>query len=521
MRRPSSHRIPRILAWIAGGVLILLLLGAGLLTIGRPWLVRQVRGEVEHRIANRFGGKVELGTFSFSVYPSPEVVVEGFKVRKAGDGSDQLVISAKRFTADFGLLGLIQDPVRVRYVRLEGLDIEISNRAKVESGAQEGKEAKKETEKLDYQFVLKKVDADGTVLRIYPKDPDGDPLEWDMKKLSLHSVGLSRPMVFETVLTNAKPPGLIQSEGQFGPWNRDDPGGTPVSGKYTFSDADLSVFGGIAGHLSSEGKYQGELSRIEVNGSTKTPDFTVSVGGHPVDLTTQFHAVVDGTNGDTELNPVRAHFLGADILAEGSVAKQKGEDGKSVRLQISIKDCPVQNFLFLVLRPTPPPLTGAVTINTRFVLPPGEQDVVRRLQLDGDFSIKSAEFTNRDTQNKLEDLSWRARGRPDKEKGDPERVASDMKAKFSLKRGIARFTGLSFKVPGASVLLNGSNNLQSGALDFRGKLRMDATLSQATSGVKSFFLKLVDPFFKKDGAGAVVPIKIGGSIDDPSFGLAL
>jgi hypothetical protein len=521
VRRPSSHRIPRILGWIAGGLLILLLVAAGMLTVGRPWLVRQVRDDVEQRIENRFGGKVEVGEFTFSVYPSPEIVVEGFKVRKPADGPSQLSISAKRLTADFGLLGLLQDPPRVRYVRLEGLDIEISNRTEGVSNSRRKEAKNRETGEVGYQFILKKVDADGTVLRIYPRNPDADPLEWDMKKLSLHSVGLSRPMVFDTQLINAKPPGLIESSGQFGPWNKDDPGGTPVSGRYTFSNADLSVFGGIAGQLSSEGEYQGELSRIEVRGTTETPDFTVAVGGHPVDLTTEFHAIVDGTNGDTELDPVWAHFRDADILARGSVAKEKGESGKSIRLQVSIRDCPVQDLLFLVLRPTSPPVKGLVTIDTRFVLPPGSQDVVKRLELNGDFSIRSAEFTSQETQSKLEDLSWRARGRPDKEKGDPKRIASNMTSKFSLKKGVARFTDLSFRVPGATVLLNGSSNLQDGELDFRGKLRMDATLSQATGGIKSFFLKLVDPFFKKDGAGAVVPIKIEGSIDEPSFGLDL
>ena len=143
------------------------------------------------------------------------------------------------------------------------------------------------------------------------------------------------------------------------------------------------------------------------------------------------------------------------------------------------------------------------------------------LGLSGRELVWKAEFTSQETQSKLEDLSWRARGRPDKEKGDPKRIASNMTSKFSLKKGVARFTDLSFRVPGATVLLNGSSNLQDGELDFRGKLRMDATLSQATGGIKSFFLKLVDPFFKKDGAGAVVPIKIEGSIDEPSFGLDL
>ncbi len=520
MKRLLPRHPGRILLWSLGGLLVLALVGAGLLALSRPWLTEKVRSEVERRIESRYGGDVELGAFDFSLYPFPGIVVDRLRIRREGDPPDVPLISVRRLTADFGFFGLLRDPVRVHHVRLEGLEIQISHRHEKDSESGRGGTRAENRSRIEYPFILEKVDADGTELRIFPKDPTGDPLEWDMKQLSLHSVGLGRPLVFDTQMTNAKPPGLIRSHGEFGPWNREDPGDTPVSGRYDFSDADLSVFGGIAGHLSSTGRYQGVLSRIEVDGTTDTPDFSVDVGGHPVQLSTRFHAIVDGTDGDTELDPVEAHFLGADINARGSIAKQKGEKAKSIRLRVEVQDTPVQDLLFLVLHETPAPVTGAVTVDTLFVLPTGPEDVLDRLQLEGSFSIKSAEFTNRDTQQKLEDLSWRARGRPDAEKGDPERVASDMTSRFALKRGVASFSGLSFKVPGASVQLDGSNNLESGALDFRGKLRMDATLSQATGGIKSFFLKLVDPFFKKDGAGAVVPIKIGGSIDDPSFGLA-
>lgn len=95
-----------------------------------------------------------------------------------------------------------------------------------------------------------------------------------------------------------------------------------------------------------------------------------------------------------------------------------------------------------------------------------------------------------------------------------------MKSNFVLDHGVASFTGLSFQVPGAQVLLDGSSDLRNETLDFRGKLRMDATLSQTMGGFKSFLLKIIDPFFKKDGAGAVIPIKIQGTLEEPSFGLA-
>jgi hypothetical protein len=76
-------------------------------------------------------------------------------------------------------------------------------------------------------------------------------------------------------------------------------------------------------------------------------------------------------------------------------------------------------------------------------------------------------------------------------------------------------------VPGASVSLHGAYNLDSQALDFHGDLHLQAELSQMTSGVKSFFAKLVQPLFSgKKGKGKTdIPIKIGGTRSDPKFGL--
>jgi hypothetical protein len=40
------------------------------------------------------------------------------------------------------------------------------------------------------------------------------------------------------------------------------------------------------------------------------------------------------------------------------------------------------------------------------------------------------------------------------------------------------------------------------------------------SGWKSWFLKPIDPFFAKHGAGTELPIRITGTRSEPHFGLA-
>jgi hypothetical protein len=81
------------------------------------------------------------------------------------------------------------------------------------------------------------------------------------------------------------------------------------------------------------------------------------------------------------------------------------------------------------------------------------------------------------------------------------------------------FSHLDFGVNGASVDLNGTYNVDSGLIDFHGKLSLTAKLSQTMTGPKSFFLKALDPFFEGKNAGTVLPIKITGTRENPTFGL--
>ena len=57
------------------------------------------------------------------------------------------------------------------------------------------------------------------------------------------------------------PPGEIATEGTFGPWDREEPGRSPLGGTFWFDRADLSVFKGISGILSSAGSFEGELAQ--------------------------------------------------------------------------------------------------------------------------------------------------------------------------------------------------------------------------------------------------------------------
>ncbi|MGI8746148.1 MAG: hypothetical protein ACR2NN_26920 [Bryobacteraceae bacterium] len=220
-------------------------------------------------------------------------------------------------------------------------------------------------------------------------------------------------MTFDTVLMNAKPPGEIESDGTFGPWRKDDPGQTPVGGKYTFRNADLSVFHGIAGRLSSEGNYNGVLEGIAVAGNTDTPDFRVDTGDHPVDLKTEFRAVVDGTNGDTILETVDAQFLHSAVVARGGVIDEPAPLGKRVTLDVTVEKGRVEDMLLLAVKSDPPMLRGDISFHTKFDLPPGKRLIRDKLMLDAEFGMQSARFTSKDVAGKIAALSTHAKGEPE------------------------------------------------------------------------------------------------------------
>jgi hypothetical protein len=84
---------------------------------------------------------------------------------------------------------------------------------------------------------------------------------------------------------------------------------------------------------------------------------------------------------------------------------------------------------------------------------------------------------------------------------------------------VLAFSALRFVIPGTHADITGQYSLDGNTFDFHGTLKLDAKLSQMTTGWKSILLKPVDHFFQKDGAGTEVPFKVTGTRSEPHFGL--
>ena len=502
-------------------VLGLVLIGAGLYVY---WFVTtldpRARQRVVSALEDRFDADVDLKSLKISLLPRPGVTGEGLAIRHKNWTDPQPLISIRKFYAatDFGTLVNRRNHVDV--VRLDGLTIYIPPRGF--SLGNPSTQPGQDTTQL--QFSIQKIVADGTSLVIAPKQQGKDPLIFDIKKLTLNSVGPAKAMRFVAQLTNAKPPGLIDTTGSFGPWQRDDPRSTAVSGDYNFQNANLGVFAGIGGTLSSKGTYRGILQRIEVNGSTDVPNFSLKRGGNAVHLTTTFESIVDGTDGDTLLQPVDAKFLNSEFICRGGVVHLPGPNGKTVSLDATARRARIEDILSLVVGGDQPFVTGGVNFGTKIVIPPGDKDVIDKLRLDGRFALTSAHFSSRKVQERLLILSNRASGISESEQQSgqgPDVVASDMRGRFKLDNGTARFSRLSFQVPGALITLAGTYGLESGKIDMNGKFRMKATLSQTQSGIKQLLLMPFNKLFENNGAGFEAPLSITGTRDHPTIGITV
>ena len=361
-----------------------------------PFSSETARRKVIEVLSARLDAEVELSELRFRVLPQFHAEGVGLTIRHRGRRDVPPLISIKQFSAEGNVFSLLRR--HITRLTVDELDIEIppdrnrdplSDRDSPASEPPEGDSAD-----IARAFVIDELLAKDARFVIIPRDTDKLPKVWSIHDLRMQSVSLDRPMPFTASLENAVPPGAIETSGSFGPWGREEPGQTPLEGKFTFERADLGVFKGISGILAAKGTFEGTLERIEVHGVTDTPDFTVEAGGHPMPLHATYHAIVDGTNGDTLLEKVDASFLKTSLTARGGVVKRPGKDGRTVELDVVIDDGRLEDVLLMAVKTPTPPMSGALKLTTRFELPPGDRDVVEKLQLDGVFTIANARFAS-------------------------------------------------------------------------------------------------------------------------------
>jgi len=538
--RASFWQTHRWLKWVGGCLLIALVALAIAVSIVLHRAEPFVRAHIVEALSDRFHARVELDSFHMSLLHGlraegkglriwPPAQVRGVNVAPSADGKDPL-ISLDEFRFRAPLHFSPGKPFHIGLVELQGLNIHVPPKSHF---GRTPADVKPHTSS-SLTFAVEKIECTNSHFVLETDKPGKLPLDFaiasftltDSKGADLKSASV---MHFVADLTNPRPVGTIHTTGDFGPWQVADPGENPIQGEYTFTNADLSTFKGIAGILSSTGKYQGTLRNILVDGDTDTPDFRLTHFGNTIPLHTHFHARVDGTNGDTWLEPVDAILGRSHFTAQGQIVRVTSPDpttgrlvshGHDIALDIAMQGAHIEDFLHLASKTPTPLLTGSLAMKAALHIPPGPIPVHQRLTLKGTFNLDQVRFASTNIQDKITDLSLRGQGHPkDVKAADPTATRSTMQSSFTMGGGIITLPALTYTVPGATIQLAGAYTTDGGGLDFAGKAKLDATVSQVVGGVLGVFLKPADRFFKKDGAGTEVPIRISGTRQDPHFGL--
>jgi hypothetical protein len=505
--------------WIVGVVLalvvVVVLVPAIALYVLRPKIHAALRDRVETVLKTHFESQVEISDFSVSLLPRVHVTITGLVLRHKGRTDIPPLVEVRKVSMDANIASLLRAQPHVAFVELDGLQIHTPPRV---PGGSPLIHSTDQDLARKYPVLIDQLVADDAIIVVLRAEPGKPPREFPIHHLQLRDLSFDRPADFQATLTNAVPKGEINATGQFGPWLPEEPSETPAVGTYTFYNADLGTLKGLKGILSSTGKFGGPLDYLSVDGETDVPDFALRTADHPVALHTDFSAIVDGTNGDTYLNNVTAHFLHTTLVVSGKVVDENKEiKGRTIVLDAVSQEAQVEDLIQLTTKSSHPVMTGTVRLRTKITIPEGTPDLMERLQLQGQFGIGDIQFTKASTQEKIDTLSRKGQGAP--KDLDIADVESDMKGDFGLRNAVVKFSDLQFGVIGAAINLSGTYNLDTQEMDFHGKLKLKAKPSQTTTGVKSFFLKAVDPFFKGKDAGTVLAIKITGTKDNPSFGL--
>jgi len=552
--RRSYWRRHRWLKWVAGALLAMLVGLAAIVAVLARRAEPFLRARIVEELQDRFHARVELDSFHVTLGNSlegqwglwaegkglrvwPPAQVAGVSVSGAAEQTGpgtvkppQPLVELAEFRFHAPLRYEPGQPIPISLVRLKELKVDLPPKSHFGHGQAGAEQSKSGGGVL--RFDLDSVECSGADLTLETSKPGKLPMEIAIARFKLTNVGGAGAMGFEAELTNPRPVGTIHTKGTLGASHEADLGEDPIRGDYRFEHADLAAFKGIAGILSSTGHYEGTLRDLVVDGETDTPEFRLRPFDNPLPLHTKFHAKVDGTNGDTCLQPVEAtlghsHFevhgqiVRVPVAGAGGVPQSGGHD---IALNVDVDRARIEDFLHLASRGDTPMLTGALTMKAALHIPPGTPEgstpVHERMQLKGSFALDQAQFTSEKVQDRIEELSERGQGRPrDAKTADPAAVRSRMEGDFQMAGGVITLPSLTYTVPGATIQLKGTYGVEGGTLDFAGSAKMEATVSQMVGGWKGMLLKPLDRRLEKNGAGTEVQIHINGTREQPEFGV--
>ena len=502
------------------GMLVFLAVTIGLFFVNYYWPYRY--RQVEPLLDSVLASQVKIVHYHRSYFPHPGFVADDLTLRRNSAPDLPPVGSARHVVVQGRWIDLLTLHRSVHLVYIEGLHVVIPP-----VGSRANKEDFPPGSSADFagpETMVQQLNIRDAVLDIMKVD--GHRYRFPIRQIIMRNLHKGQAVPYFVDMESAQPKGRLQASGSFGPLVAGHLASTPVSGSYYFAPIDLGSISGLAGIASGSGHFHGPLASVECDAQGEIPNFAVGAGRR-THVSAKAQGTVNGLNGDIALKSIEAHSGDSTVLAHGGIIGNP----KAVSLELSVVHGRAQD----ILRPfmsSEAPIVGAVRLHGHAFLAPAQHKATffDRLLVEGAFYVHGERLTNAAAEQKLSAFSERAQGKkfsnPEDpptashaataQNGDPTPadapgVLSGLGGGVSIRNGVAYFERLRFQMPGASVDLHGKFNLLSHSVHLLGDLHMDSDISHVTTGFKSLLLKPLAPFFKKDNAGAVLPIAVTGS----------
>ena len=499
----TRHRI-HITEAITTGVIALAMIAVHLMFFFWPFRYRQVHPLLEEV----FQSKVVVGGYHRTYFPNPGFVADMVTFYRHGDTQIPALATVQRMTVKGQWGMLLFHPHLLYEIRLEGLHVQIPPAGTRARGMDFDNGV---IDTSDSKLKIETICADGTVLDFLGKD--SAPIRFHFPALQIHDVAAGRPLNFALRVETPGPVGTMTASGVMGPFRTSDYTTTPLSGSYEMRSADLSRLPGLAGHARGGGKFSGTFSRIEVAGTAVIPDFRAS-DAHKVRLDSDYNLAVSGMNGNVQIENAQVRTGQSVITAQGTVAGSP----RRVQVRFATNGAEIQDLLKIV-ETAEPQMSGKINFraDAEFADVPGR--FLRKLQLKADVAVAGMRFVDAKKQQTMDAFSARVRkDAPGDAKDDPPGATLAARSETRFDHGVAYFPDIRTEMPGASSHLHGTFGLLDYKIHLTGTVALEKGISHATTGWKSVLLKPLSPFFRKKDVGAVVPIAVTGTAQQPKLG---
>ncbi len=451
---------------------------------------------------------VSVGHFQKSYFP-PGCVAEQVKFLRIKHKDKEPLLTIDKLVVETSYPHLLTFQWKLETVRVAGLHVMVP--AKEPVGEPSPIMPLTYTDKRT-SMPIAHLYADRAMLDFY-RESNPKPLRITIHKLAMDNIDTNTAFTYNVQLQNPEPPGTITSQGSFGPWNPNDVGNVPVHGSFRYDNVNLDFYKDLAGTLAANGRFDGNLARINVTGVADVQQFRLVDTSHQRRLLVNYETAVNATNGDVDLTQVRADFDRTSLLVKGSVKGVKGQPGKNVSVDISSDRARIEDFMDLFISGKQAPVMGNANLQLHVAIPAERTSFLTALTATGSFGIVGGEFTDKDTEQsltRLSDSATKEKAHPPRDVADDTLVLSDLKGQVTARGGLAHLSHIEFQMPGAEATLDGTFNLLTYRTDMRGTLITKGDVSATETGFKSFLLKALTPFLKRENYAKVVPFVVEG-----------